>query len=151
MGELQRPVAVTKPTSLQLESPIVAARWAAREAFHKAVVACRRSYKKAKCHESKSGERSSSASKGGARAQSESDAQTLSESADEWTKFRRAADEAAAATSSQAKTPGPKKGKGSKGSAGLKDSKSPASAAAKAGSAKGSKHKGKEAGLVEKP
>ncbi len=48
MEELQRPVTVTKPTALQLESPIVAARWAAREAFHKAVVARRRSYKKAK-------------------------------------------------------------------------------------------------------
>ncbi len=151
MGKLQRPVAVTKPTPLQLGSPIVAARWAAREAFHKAVVAHRRSYKKAKCRESKSGEHSSSASKSGARAQSESDAQTLSESADEWTKFHRTADEAAAATSSPAKAPGPKKGKGSKGSASLKDSKSLASAVAKAGSAKGSKRKGKEAGLVEKP
>ncbi len=109
VGELQHPVAVAKPTSLQLESPIVAARWAARESFHKAVVARRRSYKKVKRHESKSGERSSSASKGGARAQSESDAQTLSESADEWTRFRRTAHEAAAATSSQAKAPGPKK------------------------------------------
>ncbi len=148
MGELQRPVAVTKPTPLQLESPIVAARWAAREAFHKAVVACRRSCKKAKRRESKSGERSSSASKSGARAQSESDAQTLSESADEWTKFRRTADEAAAATSNQVSS---KKGKGIKGSAGLKDSKSSAGAVAKAGSAKGSKHKEKEAGLGEKP
>ena len=151
MGELQRPATVIKPTSLQLESPIVAARWAAREAFHKAVVARRRSYRKAKCRESKSGERSSSASKGGARAQSGSEADTLSESADEWTKFCRTADEAAAAPSSQAKTPGSKKGKGSKGSAGLKDSKSSASAVAKAGSAKGSKHKGKDAGLAEKP
>ncbi len=62
LGELQRPVAVTGPTALQLESPIVAARWAACEAFHKAVVFRRRSYKKAKCRESKSGERSSSAS-----------------------------------------------------------------------------------------
>ena len=78
MGELQRPVAVTKPTALQLESPIVAARWAAREAFHKAVVACRRSCKKAKGRERKSVEHSSSASKTGARARSESDAQTLS-------------------------------------------------------------------------
>ncbi len=34
-GELQRPVAVTKPTPLQLESNIVAARWAVHEAFHK--------------------------------------------------------------------------------------------------------------------
>ena len=151
VGELQRPVAMTKPTQLQLESPIVAARWAARESFHKAVVARRRSYKKAKHRESKSGERSSSASKGVARAQSESDAQTLSESADEWNKFRHAADEAAAAASSKAKTPGPKKGKGSKGSAGLKDSKSSASAAAKTGSTKGSKRKGKEASLAEKP
>ncbi len=100
VGELQCPVAVAKPTPLQLESPIMAARWAARESFHKAVVARRRSYKKAKHRESKSGERSSSASKGGARAQSESEAQSLSESADEWTRFRRAADEAAAATSS---------------------------------------------------
>ncbi len=151
MGELQRPVAVTKPTALQLESPIVAARWAAREAFHKAVVARRRLYKKAKRRESKSGERSSSASKTGARSRSESDAQTLSESADEWTRFRRAADEAVTATPSQAKTPGSKKSKSSKGSAGLKDSKFSASAVAKAGSAKGSKRKGKEAGLAEKP
>ncbi len=151
MGELQRPVAITKPTPLLLGSPIVAARWAAREAFHKAVVARRRSYKKAKRRESKSGERSSSASKSGARAQSESDTQTLSESADEWNRFRRSADEATAATSSQAKTPGLKKGKGSKGSTGLKDSKSSASTVAKAGSAKGSKRKGKEAGLAEKP
>ncbi len=151
MGELQRPVAVTRPTALQLESPIVAARWAAREAFHKAVVARRRSYTKAKRRESKSGERSSSTSKTGARARSESDAQTLSQSADEWTQFRHAADEAATATPSWAKTPGSKKGKGSKGSAGLKDSKSSASAVAKAGSAKGSKNKGKEAGLAEKP
>ncbi len=149
VGELQRPVAMTKPTQLQLESPIVAARWAARESFHKAVVARRRSYKKAKHRESKSGECSSSAPKGVARVQPKSDAQTLSESADEWNKFRHAADEAAA--SSKAKTPDPKKGKGSKGSAGLKDSKSSASAAAKTGSAKGSKHKGKEAGLAEKP
>ncbi len=141
---------MTKPTQLQLESPIVAARWAARESFHKAVVARRMSYKKAKRRESKSGERSSSASKGIARAQSESDAQTLSESADEWNKFRRAADEAAAAASSKAKTPGPKKCKGSKGSASLKDSKSSASAAAKTGFAKGSKRKGKEAFLAEK-
>ncbi len=147
MGELQRPVAVTKPTQLQLESPIVAARWAACESFHKAVVARHRSYKKAKRCESKSGEHSSSASKSGARAQSESEAHTLSESADEWTRFRRAA----AATSSQAKAPGSKKGKGSKGSAGLKDSKSSASAVAKAVSAKGSKRKGKGAGLAEKP
>ncbi len=151
MGELQRPVAVTKPTPLQLESPIVATRWAAREAFHKAVVARRRSCKKAKRRESKSGERSSLASKSGTRAHSESDAQTLSESADEWSRFRRAADAAAVATSSQEKTPGAKKGKSSKGSAGLKDSKSSASAVAKAGSVKGSKHKGKEAGLAEKP
>ncbi len=151
VGELQRPVAVIKPTSLQLESPIVAARWATGESFHKVVVARRRSYKKAKHRESKSGEHSSSASKGRARAQSESEAHTLSESADEWTRFRRAADEAAAAPSSQAKAPGSKKGKGSKGSAGLKDSKSSASAVAKAGSAKGSKRKGKEAGLAEKP
>ncbi len=151
MGELQRPVAVTKPTAIQLESPIVAARWAAREAFHKAVVARRRSYKKAKCRKSKSGECSSSTSKTGSRPRSESDAQTLSESADEWTRFRRAPDEAATATPSQAKTPGSKKGKGSKGSAGLKDSKSSASAVAKTGSAKGSKRKGKEAGLAGKP
>ncbi len=151
VGELQRPVAIAKPTPLQLESPIVAARWAGRESFHKAVVARRRSYKKAKRRESKSGERSSLASKGVSRAQLESDAQTLSESADEWTRFRRAADEAAAAASSKAKTPVPKKCKTSKGSAGLKDSKSSVSAVAKTVSTKGSKRKGKEAGLVEKP
>ena len=150
MGELQRPVAITKPTSTQLSSPIVAARWAVRESFHKAVVSHRRSYKRAQRHESKSGERSSSALKGISRAPSESDTQTPSESADEWNKFRSAADEAAAA-SSKAKSPGLKKSKGSKGPAGLKDSKSSASAVTKTGSGKGSKCKGKEAGLAEKP
>ncbi len=54
MGELQRPVAITKPTCTQLSSPIVAARWAARESFHKAVVTCHRSYKRAQRRESKS-------------------------------------------------------------------------------------------------
>ncbi len=151
VGELQRPVTMAKPTYTQLESPIVAARWAACESFHKAVVTCRRSYKKAKRRESKSGERSSLASKGVPNAPSESDTQTPSESADEWNKFRCAADEAAAAASSKAKSLGPKKGKGSKGSAGPKDSKSSASAVGKTGSAKGSKRKGKEAGLAEKP
>ncbi len=47
--------------------------------------------------------------------------------------------------------PGSKKGKGSKGSASLKDSKSSASTVAKAGSVKGNKRKGKEAGLFEEP
>ncbi len=108
VGELQRPVTVTRPSALQLESPIVAARWAAREAFHRAVVARHRSFRKAKRRESKSGERNSSASKGGVRAPSESDAHTLSESADEWSRFRRDAEAAAVATSSQAKTHGAK-------------------------------------------
>ena len=89
-------------------------------------------------------------SKGKSQAPSESDIRTPSESADEWTKFRRAADEAAAA-SSKAKSPGPKKNKGSKGSASPKDSKSSVSAVTKTGSGKGSKRKGKEAGLTEKP
>ncbi len=83
MGELQCPVAIAKPTSTQLASPIVAATWAARKSFHKAVVIRRRSYKRAQCRESKSGERSSSASKGISSAPSESDTQTPSESADE--------------------------------------------------------------------
>ncbi len=151
LGELQRPVAVTKPTQLQLESPVVAARWAAREAFHKSVVNRHRSFKKAKRRESKSEERSSSASKSGARAHSESDTQARSGSADEWNQFRRAADAAATATSSQPKTAGSKKSTGGNGSASLKDSKSSASAVAKAGSVKSSKRKGKEAGLFEKP
>ncbi len=150
IGELQRPVAITKPTSTQLTSPIVAARWAACEYFHRAVVTRRRSYKRAQHRESKSGERSSSASKGASKAPSESEAQTPSESADEWTKFCRSADEAAAA-SHKAKSPGPKKSRGSKGSGGPKDPKSSASTVAKTGSGKGSKHKGKEAGLPEKP
>ncbi len=150
VGELQCPVAITKPTYTQLSSPIVAARWAVRESFHKAVVSHRRSYKRAQRHESKSGERSSSALKGISRAPSESDTQTPSESADEWNKFRRIADEAAAA-SSQVKSPGPKKSKSSKDSAGLKDSKSSASAVTKTGSGKGNKRKGKDAGLAEKP
>ena len=46
---------------------------------------------------------------------------------------------------------GPKKSKGSKGSASPKDSKSSASAVTKTGSSKGSKRKGKEADLAEKP
>ncbi len=150
MGELQRPVAIAKPTSTQLSSPLVADRWAARKSFHKAVVSCRRSYKRAQRRESKSGERSSSALKGVSRAPSESDTQTPCESTDEWNKFRRAADEAAA-DSSKAKFPGLKKSKGSKSSAGLKDSKSSASTVAKTGSGKGNKRKGKEAGLGEKP
>ncbi len=150
MGELQRPVAITKPTCTQLSSPIVAARWAARESFHKAVVTRCGSYKKARRRESKSGDRSSSASKGISRALSESDTQTPSESADEWNKFRRGADEAAAAASSKAKSPGLKKGKSSKDSAGPKHSKSSAGAATKTGSGKDNKRKGKEAGLAEK-
>ena len=83
MGELQRPVAVAKSTCTQLTSPIVAARWVARDHFHKAVVTRRRSYKRAQRRESKSGERSSSAPKGASKAPSESDTQTPSESADE--------------------------------------------------------------------
>ncbi len=150
MGELQCPVAIAKPTSTQLASPIVAARWAAREYFHKALVTRRRSYKRAQHQESKSGERSSSASKGVSRAPLESDTQTPSKSADEWNKFRRTADEAAAAYS-KVKSPGLKKSKGGKGSTGPKDSKSSASAVTKTGSCKGNKRKGKEAGLAEKP
>ncbi len=150
MGELQRPVTITKPTCTQLTSPIVAASWAVREHFHKAVVTCHRSYKRAQHRESKSGERSSSAPKGASKAPSESGAQSLSESADEWIKSCRSADEAATA-SHKAKSPGPKKSKGSKGSGGPKDTKSLASAVTKTGSGKGSKRKGKEAGLAEKP
>ncbi len=151
MKELQRPVAIAKPTCTQLSSPIVAARWAVHEHFHKAVVTRRRYYKRAQHREGKSRDRSSSALKGISKAPSDSDTQTPSESADEWNKFRCAADEAAAAASSKAKSPGPKKSKGSKGSAGPKDSKSSASGVTKMGSGKGSKRKGKEAGLAEKP
>ncbi len=93
---------------------------------------------------------SSSTSKGASKAPLESGTQSLSESADEWTKFRRSADEAAAA-SQKAKTSGLKRAKSSKGSGGPKDPKSSASTAAKTGSGKGSKHTGKEAGLAEKP
>ncbi len=150
IGDLQRPVAITKPTSTQLTSPIVAARWAAHEHFHRAVVTRRRSYKRAQCRESKSGEHSSSAPKGAFKAPSESDAQTPSESADEWTNFCRSVDEAAAAFR-KAKSPGPKKSKSSKGSGGPKDSKSSASTVTKTGSGKGSKCKGKTAGLAENP
>ncbi len=110
MGKLQRPVAIAKPTCTQLMSPIVAARWAAQEHFHRSVVTRRKSYKRARRRESKSGKRSSLASKGIPKAPSESDTQTPSESADEWTKFCLTADEAAA-TSSKAKSPGPKKAK----------------------------------------
>ncbi len=141
---------MTKPTSTQLTSPIVGARWAAREHFYRAVVTRRRSYKRAQCRENKSGEHSSSASKGAYIAPSESGTQTLSESADEWAQFRHSADEAAAA-SREAKSAGQKRVKGSKGSGGPKESKSLAGTAAKTGSGKGSKRTGKEAGLAEKP
>ena len=117
IGELQCPVAITKPTSTQLTSSVVAARWAAREHVHRAVVTCHRSYKRAQRRESTSGEHSSSASKGASKAPSESGAQTFSESADEWAQFRRSADEAAAA-SHKAKSSGQKKSKSSKGSGG---------------------------------
>ncbi len=141
---------MTKPTSTQLTSPIVAARWAVHEHFDRAVVTRRRSYKRVQHRESKSRERSSSASKGVSKAPLESGTQSLSESADEWSRFCRSADEAAAA-SRKAKTSGLKRAKSSKGSGGPKDPKSSASTAAKTGSAKGSKRTGKEAGLAEKP
>ena len=149
IGELQRPVTITKPTSTQLTSPIVAARWAVREHFHRAVVTRCRSYNRPQPRESKSGECSFSASKGASKAPSEADAQTLSESADEWTKFCRSADEAALA-SRKAKSAGQKRDKSGKGSGGPKDSKSSAGTAIKTGSGKGSKRTGKEAGLAEK-
>ncbi len=144
IGELQRLVAMAKPTSTQLTSPIVAARWAVRELFHRVVVTRRRSYTRAQCRDSKSGERSSSASKAVSKAPSDSGAQSLSESADEWTKFCRSADEAAAA-SRKAKTSGLKQAESSKGSGGPKDPESSASAVAKTGSVKGNKRKWKEA------
>ncbi len=43
LGDLQHPVAVTNPSAAQMLSPIVAARWAARENFHHVVVSHRRS------------------------------------------------------------------------------------------------------------
>ncbi len=95
LRDLQRPVAVTKPSITLLSSPIVAARWAVRENFHNGVVSRRRSYRRAQCRESKSGEHSSSASKGAPKAPLESGAQTLSEFADEWAQFCHSADEAA--------------------------------------------------------
>ncbi len=135
VGELQRPVAMAKPTSTHLMSPIVAARWAARGHFHRAVVTRRRSYKRAQRRENKSGSHCSSASKGASKAPLESGTHSLPESADEWAKFRRSADEAAAA-SRKAKTSGLKKAKSSKGSGGPKDPESSASTVAKTGSAK---------------
>ncbi len=119
LGDLQRPVAVTKPSATQLQSPIVAARWATHENFHKAVVSRRRSYRRAQRRESKSGERSSCASKGAPKAPSESGAQTLSESADEWAQFRRSAAEATAAAR-KAKSSSQKGDKSSKGPSGPK-------------------------------
>ncbi len=47
LGDLQCLVAMMKPSSTQLSAPIVAARWAAWEHFHKAVLARHRSYKRA--------------------------------------------------------------------------------------------------------
>ncbi len=152
LGDLKHPVTMMKPTSTQLSSPIVSARWAACEHFHKAVVARRRSCKRAQHWESKSGEHSSlgASSKGAPKAPSESGAQTFSESADEWVQFGRSADEAAAA-SRKAKSSGWKRDKSGKSSGGPKYSKSSAGTAAKSGSGKGSKRMGKEAGLTEKP
>ncbi len=149
LGDFQCPVAVMKPTSTQLSSPIVAARWAAHEHFHKTVAAHRRSYKRAQRRESKSGEHSSSSSKGAPKAPLETCALTASKSADEWAQFRRSADEAAAA-SRKAKSSAQKRGKSGKGPGGPYDSKSSADTAAKSGSGKGSKCTGKEAGLTEK-
>ncbi len=77
------------------------------------MVTSHRSYKRAQHRESKSGERSSSASKGAFKAPSESDAQTFSEYADEWTKFCSSADEAALA-SHKAKSTGQKRDKSGK-------------------------------------
>ncbi len=74
LGDLQHLVAVTKPSATQLQSPIVAARWAASENFHKGVVSRRRSYRRAQHKESKNGERSSLASKDAPKALSESGA-----------------------------------------------------------------------------
>ncbi len=71
VGELQCPVAVTKPTTAQLLSPIVAARWAARETFHLLVASRRRQYRRAQCKDSKSVEHSSSATKGATKAPTE--------------------------------------------------------------------------------
>ncbi len=114
LGDLQCPITVMKPSTTQLQSPIVAARWAVRENFHRAVVSCCKSYRKVQCKESKSGERSSLASKGAPKAPSESDAQTFSESADEWARFRCSADEAAT-TAQKAKSSSQKGGKSNKG------------------------------------
>ncbi len=150
LGDLQHPVAVTKPSAAQPLSPIVAARWASRENFHRIVVSCHRSYRKAQCRESKSGEHSSSASRGAPKASSEPGTQMPSESADEWTQFRRSTDEAAT-TSQKAKTPSKKGGGSSAGQGGPKDSKSSATSMTKPGSGKGSKRTEKEAGLAEKP
>ncbi len=105
-----------------------------------------RSYRRAQCRESKSGEHTPLASK----APSESGAQTLSESADEWAQFCCSADEAATA-SWKAKSISKKRGGSSEGQGGPKDSKSSASTVTKFGSGKGSKCMGKEAGLAEKP
>ncbi len=121
----------------------------ARE-FHRVVVSCRRSYRRAQLKESKSGERRSSASKGAPKAPLESGAQTFSESADEWAQCRRSADEAATATQ-KAKSSSQKGGKSSGGQGGPVDSRSSASTVTKSGSVKGSKRMGKEVGLAEKP
>ncbi len=89
-------------------------------------------------------------SKRAPKAPSESGAQTLSESADEWAQFHCSADEAAAA-SRKAKSSGQKRDKSGKGPGCPKDSESSAGSAAKSGSEKGSKRTGKEAGLTENP
>ncbi len=149
LGDLQCPVAIKKPSVTQLQSPIAAARWAACKNFHKAVVSCHRSYRRAQHEESKSRERSSSASKGAPKAPSESGAQTFSKSADEWAWFRHSADEAATAAR-KVKSSSQKGGKSSGGQGGTKDSKSSASTVTKSGSGKGSRRTRKEDGLAEK-
>ncbi len=80
VGELQCPVAVTRPTVAQLTSPIVAARWAACQVFHSLMVTYKRRYRRAQRKESQSGERSSLASKDATSTPTEPGPQTLSES-----------------------------------------------------------------------
>ncbi len=106
-------------------------------------------YREAQRKESKSGEHSSSATKGATKASAEPSTHKPSESADEWTKFCHS-DDKAATTSQKAKTPGKKDGGGSTGQGGPKETKSSASSMNKSCSAKESKRTGKEAGLSER-
>ncbi len=125
----------------QLASSLMAARWAACQAFHQVIVPHRRRIKKAKLRESQAEEHSSSTPKGVATTSMEKDPLELSRSADEWNKFCQTADEAAA-TSKKAGTTGKSRGGSKSSQGGCEGSKPAVDPPAISSTGKGSKRKG---------